>query len=150
MNVGCLTLTCTSVTLIRFLNSESPIPRLYPFVPEKDFESWAPKLTAALSEFAPFELTFATVSSFSHGPSNTLFLQPDEAAKVVLKRIQARLEATVPICNDLSKIGAHGFTPHLTLGQWQGAASSKAAIANLNATWKPITFTVQVRTFFLL
>lgn len=112
-------------------------------MPEKDFDQWAPKLRAALRDFASFELTFASIGSFSHGANSTVYLQPDAAATAVLKRIQARLEATVPICNDLSKIGAHGFAPHLTLGQWQGSAT-RNAIANLSATWKPITFMVKV------
>lgn len=113
-------------------------------MPEKDFDQWTPKLTEALKVFPAFQLTFAKVGCFTHGASNTLFLEPDPASVVILKKIQAQLELTVPICNDLSKIGAHGFAPHLTLGQWSGPAA-KTAIANLNSTWKPITFVVNVR-----
>jgi hypothetical protein len=36
-----------------------------------------------------------------------------------VNEVQALLEKAVPICDDLSTMSSEGFTPHLTVGQWE-------------------------------
>ena len=56
--------------------------------------------------------------------------------------LQKVLEETFPVCNDLSQISVEGFTPHLSLGQFQPNRIDAAA-SEFRSTWTTITFDVK-------
>ncbi|KIZ01024.1 hypothetical protein MNEG_6939 [Monoraphidium neglectum] len=62
-------------------------------------------------------------------------------------QVQAALQGAFPACDDLSSDPARGitaFSPHLSLGQWRGAAAAEAAAGRLAAAWPAggVSFTV--------
>ena len=48
------------------------------------------------------------------------------------------MERAFPWCNDQGAKSSDGFTPHLTLGQFDSVAAAQQFAKDLN--WKPITF----------
>ena len=55
---------------------------------------------------------------------------------------QAALERAFPFANDLSTISPAGFTPHLSVGQYDDKETASEALETMNATWAPMTFEV--------
>ena len=56
---------------------------------------------------------------------------------------QAALERAFPFADQLSAISPHsGYTPHLSVGQWDDVASAAAAERTLRDAWEPVTFEV--------
>src|SRR5690242_558671 len=53
------------------------VSRLYPFVPDRQFNDAAAKLEKALSQIQPFKIQFQEISHFNHGANNTFFLKPN-------------------------------------------------------------------------
>lgn len=90
--------------------------RLYPFVPENQYDKFYQKFVDALSSLEPFVVTLKELSYFSFGKSSTMYVKPTNEG--IVKGLQSKLQAVVPFCNDLSKLSADGFHPHLTLGQF--------------------------------
>jgi len=118
---------------------------LYPFIPDTEFGAAVPKLQQALASVIPFTVTLANFDYFSHNRLSTLWLNPEtqnehEAALSPLHALQKILEQNFPHCNDLSTISNAGFSPHLSVGQFQ-TSKVQAAAANFLRGWNPLTFT---------
>ena len=65
---------------------------------------------------------------FDHGRTCTLWLNPSSSKE--LSQLQGKLLKAFPDCTDLSEDPSRGiteFTPHLSLGQWQGSKAAQAA-----------------------
>lgn len=114
------------------------ITLLYPFLPPERFNEVEPALRAACGSLDPFEVRLAEFHRFEHGgPRCTLWLAPEPREAMVA--LQARLQAAVPHCDDVSR-HAHGFTPHLSVGQVRGIDRAAALVAQLRRFWTPVTF----------
>lgn len=110
---------------------------LYPFVPSDHFSAVLPQLEATTGHIPAFEVTLEDLRVFTHASGrSTLWLapQPQEA----LVRLQRALQTAFPACDDQSRF-AHGFTPHLSVGQATASAARHLA-ATLQAGWQPIRF----------
>jgi 2'-5' RNA ligase len=113
---------------------------LYPFRPRSDFAASAERLAEACSHVEPFTITLADFRLFRHGSGRcTLWLAPEPAEG--LQRLQAALQAAFPDCDDLSRFSA-GFTPHLSVGQCPSSREGERLREQLQAGWRPITFTL--------
>lgn len=55
--------------------------------------------------------------------------------------LQRRLQETFPNCSDLSMISDRGFTPHLSLGQFQ-LHNVESFVSQLRSHWTDIVFQV--------
>jgi len=88
---------------------------LYPFYPSEQFDQALPRLVDACAKIAPLVVTLAEFRFFLHSSRKaTLWLAPEPKEDLI--RLQAALQAACPDCDDLSR-SAHGFTPHLSIGQ---------------------------------
>lgn len=112
---------------------------LYPFAPKRDFKAVLPELAQVGWSQKPFELTLSTFRSFRHGPAYTVWLEPEPKAAVVGLH-KALLEA-LPQFGDTASFKG-GFTPHLSVGQVEGAAKLKRLIGELQEGWQPLRFEV--------
>ncbi|KAL4448021.1 hypothetical protein ABPG75_005240 [Micractinium tetrahymenae] len=116
---------------------------LYPFVEARHFPKAAQLCREALAGVQPFEVALRELDWFEHGPrSCTLWVRPEAEE---LAGVQAALASAFPQCTDLSSDPGRGitaFTPHLSLGQWRGAAAVAAAAAEQRAgAWaRPAAF----------
>ena len=145
---------------------------LYPFLldddddgdeaPRRNFNAAAAVAREALAGIEPFTVTLRTFSRFEHANSCTVWLHPSEppheenddlgnaeaAARQPpvsrgIVRTQAALERAFPFADHLSAISPHsGYTPHLSVGQWDDVASASAAERTLRDAWEPVTFEV--------
>lgn len=113
---------------------------LYPFAPKRDFNKVLPELAPVGWERRPFELTLARFSSFRHGrESYTVWLGPEPKEAVVA--LQEAFYRALPTFGDTRSFKG-GFTPHLSVGQVEGARRLKSLLGDLSATWQPLRFTV--------
>jgi len=55
--------------------------------------------------------------------------------------LQQKLQDTFPNCTDLSTISDHGFTPHLSLGQFR-PRDIESFVTRLRQDWTEIVFQV--------
>jgi 2'-5' RNA ligase len=112
---------------------------LYPFYARSRFDEVAEPLAAAVRDFASFEVRLSTFRYFRHrSGSYTLWLDPESGGE--LERLQARLFATAPDCDDVLRHGA--FRPHLSVGQFRGGGGALSAfLGELQAAWRPLAFT---------
>jgi len=85
---------------------------------------------------------FEDFSYFEHGRSNTLHLSPKVVPPRALHDLQAKLVALFPQCTDLASIGANGFTPHLTVGQFVGKIAVERQRDLFKQNFVPIEFQV--------
>jgi 2'-5' RNA ligase len=88
------------------------ITLVYPFRPKSIFAALIEPLTAACSEHSPFEVELATLRSFRHRSSYTVWLAPEPREALV--RLQMALGLIVPDCEKVRR-HAGGFTPHLSV-----------------------------------
>lgn len=113
---------------------------LYPFAPKRDFMRVLPDLAQVGWAERPFELTLAHFSSFRHGrESYTVWLEPYPSEKVVA--LHAALSRALPQFGDTGSFKG-GFTPHLSVGQVEGAGRLKRLLRKLERDWQPLSFTV--------
>lgn len=112
---------------------------LYPFAPKRDFKGVLPELAQVGWSQKPFELTLATFRSFRHGQTYTVWLEPEPKAAVV--GLHTALLKALPGFGDTASFKG-GFTPHLSVGQVEGAVKLKWLVAELQAGWQPLRFTV--------
>ena len=113
---------------------------LYPFRPRSDFLTVLPDLAAACASVGPFGITLGEFRFFRHGSGRcTLWLVPEPAED--LRHLQGCLQAAFPDCDDLSRFSA-GFTPHLSVGQCPSSREGERLREQLQAGWRPITFTL--------
>lgn len=116
---------------------------LYGFVPEEHFPIAEKMIAAALRAQTTFTVTLAELRHFDHHASSTVWLHPASEPEGAITSLQATLEALFPLCNEQSRISAHGFTPHLSIAQARGAHDAAAHIAAWAAEWRPIVFPVR-------
>lgn len=117
------------------------ITLLYPFRPRATFEGLAPAFAQVCGALAPFAVELADIQVFRHRREHyTLWLAPEP--KDPLRQLQAALGGVVPDCDDVLR-HRHGFTPHLSIGQIQGETEMAHLRQALQASWRPLTFTVQ-------
>jgi len=110
---------------------------LFPFVPEDEFAQAAEAVANVLKQIQPFEVIFDSFQYFQHAKSCTLYLQP--TSKDQIKHLQSLLEKTFPLCNDLSNKSDSGFTPHLSVGQWNSKEIGRAKQNFTQSTLPKIT-----------
>ena len=115
------------------------ITLLYPFAPKSDFTGVLPELAQAAWEQGPFELTLARFGSFRHGRNYTVWLGPTPAEP--LQKLQRALTQALPQFGDTGSFQG-GFTPHLSVGQVEGAGQLRSLLAELQGGWEPLRFTV--------
>ncbi|MCB9638155.1 MAG: DUF504 domain-containing protein [Myxococcales bacterium] len=117
---------------------------VYGFVDAALFSDAAALIQDALADVEPFTVTFSKIRHFRHGKSDTIWLEPGVNPAPALQRLQARLQALFPSCDEQIRKSEAGFTPHLTLGQVRGEARSKLShlVQAWQQDWQPIQFTV--------
>ena len=112
---------------------------LYPFAPKEDFTRLLPDLAQAAWAEGPFELTLAHFGSFRHGRDYTVWLAPTPAEP--LQKLHRTLTKALPHFGDTGSFQG-GFTPHLSVGQVEGASNLKKLLTELSEGWEPLRFTV--------
>lgn len=106
---------------------------LYPFLDDADEELLE-------NVGLPIDVRLERFSYFEHGGRRaTLWLAPEPKSEFVA--LQASLQRRFPACDDVSK-HAHGFTPHLSVGEWD-AVEAPAAAAALEEAWQPLAFRLE-------
>ncbi len=116
------------------------ITLIYPFRDQREFEGIAQSFAQVCARFQPFEVSLARFRLFRHGARRcTLWLAPEPPEPIV--RLQTALWQLVPDCDDVRRY-AHGFTPHLSVGQARGETLARRLIAEWQTTWTPVRFTV--------
>ena len=103
---------------------------LFPFLPADRFPEAEAKLEAACREVSAFKVELARFQYFP-GPK-TAWLDPEPSD--VVRRLQARLQAEFPVCDDVARFPG-GFRPHLSVGQGPPGLAEK-----LQEVWSPVTF----------
>ena len=150
------TSTWEPIQRIRAVNDKSytrwmpHINLLYPFLlddgeDEGNFDRAAAKAREALRDIEPFTVSLRTFGHFAHAKSCTVWLHPSghgvedmedaNAASDSLPPVsdgvmatQAALERAFPFANDLSTISPAGFTPHLSVGQYDDKETASEAL----------------------
>ena len=112
------------------------ITLLYPFAPERHFQEAALILEDAVRELEPFQITLGELGTFSHRSSTTLWASCDSEGQA-LETLQATIEQEP--WTEQSERGAHGYTPHLTLGSLRGS-EVHADIASAREEWEEQRF----------
>lgn len=115
------------------------ITLLYPFAPKRAFKGVVADLAQVGWQQPPFELTVARFNSFRQGRSYTLWLEPEP--KGVVAQLQSALYKALPTFDDTRSFKG-GFTPHLSVGQVEGAERLKKLLGGLQGSWEPLRFTV--------
>ena len=133
--------------------------------PRRNFDAATAVAREALRGIEPFTVTLRSFGRFEHAKSCTVWLHPseplegDDPARRHLANAdvdahpppvsrgitstQAALERAFPFADHLSSISPHsGYTPHLSVGQWDDVASASAAELALRDAWEPLTFEV--------
>ena len=137
---------------------------------DDNFDRAAAKAREALRDIEPFTVSLRTFGHFAHAKSCTVWLHPsghgaeeedDDAngspeasggfrnsadslppVSDSVMATQAALERAFPFANDLSTISPAGFTPHLSVGQYDDKETASEALETMRSTWAPMTFEV--------
>lgn len=110
----------------------------YPFRPRHTFDQLEPQLARLCAELEPFQISLTRFRHFHHrGPNYTIWLAPEPAE--IVARLQAALRRLLPDCDDVAR-HAHGFTPHLSVGQAHGHETMSVLKKTLQAYWEPLSF----------
>jgi 2'-5' RNA ligase/uncharacterized protein (UPF0248 family) len=115
---------------------------LYGFLPEGAFAQASRVMAEALRDVPPFTVTLDELRRFQHRSGTTVWLHPRCEPEGALHALQAKLEALFPQCTDQSRASSSGFTPHLSIAQFQSAEEAEAHMA----AWRdilPIAFPVR-------
>ena len=113
---------------------------LYPFLAEEESDDACRILEEACAEASPFEVALREFDAFVHGrASATLWLRPEPERPLL--DLQSRLLSRFPGCDDVARF-PRGFTPHLSVGQARGRKDAEQILAELRASWKPLSFRV--------
>ncbi len=113
---------------------------LYPFRPKHEFDTLEASLAGVCGGLERFEVTLTTFNVFAHArASYTIWLAPEP--KELVTGLHTALWQVVPDCDDVRRY-PQGFTPHLTIGQMRGDERLGKLLAELRATWQPVTFAV--------
>ena len=119
---------------------------LYPFVPPDRYPDALPRISAALRNIEPFELSLDALGCFGGRQRGVLYVYasaPESLAR--LRQLQGALEAAMPMCDDQRKAGGgNEFVPHMTICHYASRAEAEEAKAQLEASaeWRPTTFRV--------
>ena len=116
---------------------------LYGFLPEEHFLAAEGRMASALCAVPVFTVTLSDFDRFDHRSSATVWLRPRAEPEGAIERLQATLESLFPQCNEQSRVSARGFTPHLSVAQFRGAAEAEAHVAGWQRTFAPIVFPVR-------
>eukprot|EP01102_Stenamoeba_stenopodia_P006859 TRINITY_DN1919_c0_g1_i2.p1 TRINITY_DN1919_c0_g1~~TRINITY_DN1919_c0_g1_i2.p1 ORF type:complete len:891 (+),score=144.28 TRINITY_DN1919_c0_g1_i2:120-2792(+) len=128
---------------------------IYPFAPSSENIKIRELIQNYLdnNHVSPFEISFpkSSIGEFQHGPNSfTLVLFPQCSPSDSLQHLQSGLASIFPYHDDLSKINpAKGFTPHLTLGQFQNKSSLQQFKRSLEAKW-PSDMKWKVQELYLI
>jgi RNA 2',3'-cyclic 3'-phosphodiesterase len=114
------------------------ITLLYPFRPRSAFDELTAQFAAVCQAIAPFEVALAEFGLFRRPREHTLWLSPEP--KEPLTELQTALWRVVPDC-DATRRHSGGFTPHLSVGQAQGAEAAEI-LAQLRGDWTSLRFVV--------
>jgi poly(A) polymerase len=114
------------------------ITLMYGFIPEAHFEAALPLLEAALQQLSPFDVTLQDFRYFEHRKSTTGWLRPIAQPADALQRLQDVLQPLFPQCNEQTS-RASGFTPHLSVGQFDSPEQAQ----KLLPAWTPTSFTIE-------
>ncbi|MDE0636479.1 MAG: 2'-5' RNA ligase family protein [Candidatus Poribacteria bacterium] len=115
------------------------ITLLYPFAAQRDFDDVIPSLTKAAQQIPSFSVTLASFSAFRHRKSCTLFLVPEPKNGIV--QLHSTLLTHLPDYDDTARF-AGGFTPHLSVGQFQQRHLNDT-LQQFQKEWKPIEYAVE-------
>lgn len=111
---------------------------LYGFIPEQHFAAAVGLVREALADLSPFDVVLEDVRTFTHRRSCTAWLRPVAHPAEALRTLQARLEQLFPRCLEQSQHSPDGFTPHLSIGQFEGPRQAR----ELLPAWEPIRWRV--------
>ncbi|MCC3509586.1 poly(A) polymerase [Microcoleus sp. PH2017_28_MFU_U_A] len=111
---------------------------IYGFLPESYFSEAAAAITQALTKLEPFTITLSNFETFTHSSSCTAWLNPIPQPADPLHQLQAILQQIFPQCDEQSSKSANGFTPHLTVGQFDTTEVAKTELSQ----WHPVKFQV--------
>jgi 2'-5' RNA ligase len=117
------------------------ITMAYPFRPKKEFHVLAADLSGLCQDIEPFVIELAQFRFFGHSKKRyTLWLAPEPDSQLV--DLQSKLLKIVPNCNEVNLFPG-GFTPHLSVGQVRGRAKMENLLAELQQSWRPLSFVVR-------
>jgi poly(A) polymerase len=114
------------------------ITLLYGFLPDEYFDEVVELIAPILATMQPFTITLADFQIFTHRKTATAWLRPVVQPAGALHELQARLNQLFPQCYEQSTKTEAGFTPHLSVGQFDTPALAKAKLPQ----WHPVKFTV--------
>lgn len=116
---------------------------VYGFVPEEHFADAAAALETALRGLLPLRVELAELRRFDHRGSTTVWLAPVSDPPGALAALQSAAAGLFPRCDEQVSRGPE-FAPHLTIARLTGSeAEISAAIARWQASWRPLSFTVE-------
>lgn len=114
-----------------------------PFVLSHQYSEAKSILEDAFAHLAPFEVKLDKLNFFKHKTSSTLFVEPSAPSGAFDELIRLAAEA-FPQCRDQLDKGAGGkWVPHLSLGNFKNHAELLKVKAELEANWKPLSFTLK-------
>ena len=115
------------------------ITLLYPFAPQQDFQDIIPALAKSAEQTTPFTVTFTSFNAFRHRKSCTLFLVPEPKNEIM--QLHSTLIQHLPDYDDTARF-AGGFTPHLSVGQFQHQTLNDVQ-QQFQKEWKPAQYEVE-------
>jgi poly(A) polymerase len=114
------------------------ITLLYGFLPDEYFEEVVDLIAPILAQIQPFTVTLADFHIFTHRKTATAWLRPVVQPEGALHQLQRTLNELFPQCYEQSTKTEAGFTPHLSVGQFDTPAIAQAKLPK----WHPVKFTV--------
>lgn len=116
------------------------ITLLYPFRHESEFNTLESLFSTINKKIKSFEITFSKFKYFNHGKQKyTLWLAPEPES--LINDLQYKLLAIVPDCNNVN-LHKNGFTPHLSVGQFEGKKRLIEVVKTLQSNWSQLKFTI--------
>jgi len=113
---------------------------IYPFVPALNFASVVDQVSKSISSFAPFQINFDELGHFGYKVTSTMFVRPKTKSNELIL-LQNSLQNAFPQFNDISNLSPQGYTPHLSLGQFNPKDITET-LKKFQSLWTPFTFTV--------
>jgi len=122
------------------------ITLLYPFRPDSEFDYLKNRFSEVCKIFKNFKIQLEEFNYFSHKKSNyTIWLSPEPRNKMI--ELQSKLLEIVPDCNDVN-LNKNGFTPHLSVGQFNGNKKTLLEIIYLlQQEWNSLIFNLNYINF---
>jgi poly(A) polymerase len=114
------------------------ITLLYGFLPDEYFEEIVDLIAPILAQIPPFIVKLADFHIFTHRKTATAWLRPVVEPEGALYELQKTLNDLFPQCYEQSTKTEAGFTPHLSVGQFDTPAIAQAKLPK----WHPVKFTV--------